>query len=304
SVDDLTERLECTKRTVQRDLTVLQDIGFPVSFEERDYGKRFWKLAYGFIESEKLALSVTEMLSLFLSQQLLVPLAGTQFGDGLATALQKVKALLPGNALEYFSGLGETILVKNSVTQDYSACDKQIRILNEAVTNQRIVKLVYRSASENRELNTRFAPYGMVLLSNILYCIGYLDEHREIRTLKVSRITEIEQTETEFEKPATFSLAAYTQGAFGIFSSDQYETVRAFFADWAAMNVREQQWHPSQKLVEDAGDTIVAEFELTSTVEFKRWILGFGRLAKVLKPRKLAKEVAEELEAGAAIYRE
>lgn len=51
---ELCARLECNKRTVQRDLTVLQDI-FPIIYERRDRGKRFWKLAHNAIESEQLA---------------------------------------------------------------------------------------------------------------------------------------------------------------------------------------------------------------------------------------------------------
>jgi predicted DNA-binding transcriptional regulator YafY len=83
-VDELANRLECSKRQVRRDLNVLQQVGFPVSFEERDFSKRFWKLSPMFIERQELVLSVTEMLSLFLSRQVLSPLTGTQFGDGLA----------------------------------------------------------------------------------------------------------------------------------------------------------------------------------------------------------------------------
>ncbi|MBS3821796.1 MAG: HTH domain-containing protein [Phycisphaerae bacterium] len=45
STEDLAARLECNKRTVQRDINVLQDI-FPISREERDHGKRYWKLAH------------------------------------------------------------------------------------------------------------------------------------------------------------------------------------------------------------------------------------------------------------------
>ena len=34
---ELAERVECTKRTVQRDLQVLQDVGFPIFYEERGF---------------------------------------------------------------------------------------------------------------------------------------------------------------------------------------------------------------------------------------------------------------------------
>ncbi len=110
STEEIAARIECNKRTVQRDLAILQDI-FPISFERRDRGKRFWKLTQNALESETLQLTMTEMLSLFLSQQLLLPLAGTQFGDGLQTALQKIRTLLPTRALTYFDGLDESFFI-------------------------------------------------------------------------------------------------------------------------------------------------------------------------------------------------
>lgn len=94
--DELAERVECSKRQVQRDLKILQDVGFPIFYEDRDFGKRFWRLSSNALESKQLMLSMTEMLSLFIGQQLLLPLSGTQFGDGLATAIEKIKAVLPG----------------------------------------------------------------------------------------------------------------------------------------------------------------------------------------------------------------
>ena len=84
---------------MKRHLNVLQEVGFPIVFEQRDFGKRFWKLSRDFVETGQVLLSVTEMLSLFPSRQLLAPLAGTQFGDGLSSALDKIKTLLPSKAL-------------------------------------------------------------------------------------------------------------------------------------------------------------------------------------------------------------
>lgn len=295
SSDELAGRLECTKRTILRDLDILQQAGFPINFEQREFGRKFWKLTQGFIESEKLALSITEMLSLFLSQRLLAPLAGTQFGDGLATALQKIKSLLPKQALSYFDDLDKSILVKGLVSHDYSGQDKQISILNDAIVNERVVKISYRSASKKRDLTTNFHPYGIVLFGATLYTIGVLEEYGEVRTLKVSRIAGLQRTDKTFERPLNFSLAAHTHGSFGIFGPGKYQTIRIRFTGWAATNLREQQWHHSQKIIKDTSKQLTAEFELSSTVEFKRWLLGFGRHAVVLKPKKLVKEIAKEL---------
>ena len=292
--DELARRLECNKRTVLRDLNILQAV-FPIQFEQREFGKKYWKLASHFIESEKLQLTMTEMLCLYVSQQLLAPLAGTPFGDGLATALQKIKAVLPTRALTYFEDLDDAFLIKGLGQEDYSGKSKEIAILNDAILNQRVLNISYHSASQNRDLTADFHPYGMVLLAATLYCIGWLAEYDEVRTLKVARLRGVQRTGKTFEKPATFSLAKHTHGAFGVFGPGKVRTVRARFTGWAATNVREHLWHASQKIVKDDGDAVMAEFELSNTVEFKRWLLGFGRHVVVLKPRKLAADIAQEL---------
>lgn len=284
--EELAARLECNKRTVQRDLGVLQDI-FPISHEQRDRGKRYWKLAHNAVESEQLQLTMTEMLSLFLSQQLLLPLAGTQFGDGLQTAIQKIRALLPARALAYFEGLDESFFIKSLANHDYSGQDKEIRILNEAILNRRAVKVIYHSASKGREVISEFHPYGMVLLHASLYCIGYLACYDEVRTLKVARVKGLTRLEKAFDKPDDFSLASHFRGAFGVFQTGKKQKIRAEFTDWAATNLREMQWHPSQKIVKDDGDRVIATFELGNTVEFKRWVLGFGGHATVVSPTDL-----------------
>ncbi len=301
STDEIAARLECNKRTVQRDLGVLQDI-FPISYEQRDRGKRFWKMAYNTIESEELQLTMTEMLSLFLSQQLLLPLSGTQFGDGLQTALQKIRALLPARALTYFDGLDESFFIKNLANHDYSGQDKEIRIINEAILNQKTVKVIYRSASKGREVISEFHPYGMVLLHASLYCIGYLACYDEVRTLKVARIKGLTRLDKTFNKPLDFSLAGHFQGAFGVFQAKKKQKIRVEFTGWAATNVREMQWHPTQKIVKDAGDKVVATFDLGNTVEFKRWVLGFGLHARIISPKALAEDLRDEIQSMAKNY--
>jgi len=302
SGEELCRRLGCTKRTVQRDVRVLQDAGFPVEHEDRDFGKRFWKLAPQFIEREELLLSVTEMLSLFLSRQVLAPLSGTQFGDGLASALDKIKALLPVRALRYFDDLDENLLVKNVAWHDYSGQDRLIRLVNQAMGEGRVLRIRYRSASKGRVIETLFHPYGLVFFGLSLYCIGHLEAYGEVRTLKVVRFLDAELTDRTFQKPATFSLRAWTRGAFGVFGPGKLRTIKVRFAGWAAVNVREQVWHPSQKVLADDGEELTASFELSDTTEFKRWLLGFGRQVRIISPKSLAAELADELTAAAAAY--
>ena len=44
SVEELAEKVEYCRRTVERDLDDLQRLGFPIAFETEDYGKKLWRL--------------------------------------------------------------------------------------------------------------------------------------------------------------------------------------------------------------------------------------------------------------------
>ena len=304
SADELAARLECSKRQVQRDLKVLQDVGFPVSYEERDFGKRFWKLSSHFIESDKLIFSVTEMLSIYLGQKLLAPLAGTEFGQGLNSLLEKIKATLSPRALRHFSHLDETLLVKTHVFNDYSAHDKKIRLLNRAIHEYTVVNLRYRSQSKKQPYDTLYHPYGMVYFDGDLYCIGFMEIYKEIRTIKLSRIISAELTGKSFRCPRDFSLKAHTQHTLGIFSnSGPTQTIKIRMESWAANSIRESQYHPSQKIIKDNGDSATVQFELADTTELKRWLLGFGPRAKVLSPQSLVDEMADEIKRMSKQYK-
>lgn len=300
---ELAARLECSKRQVQRDLIVLQQVGFPIAFDERDFGKRFWKLAPSFIERENLMLSVTECLSLFLSQKLLAPLAGTEFGDGLTSALGKIKVLLSRKTLEHFSTLSDTLFVKTIPFHDYSGQSKEIAALNRAIGERIVTKVQYAPAS-GQSFDSLLHPYGLVLLGAGLYCVGRLEGRGdgEVRKLKVSRLLGVELTAQRFERPDDFTLESCLQGSFGVFSSGHPQTVLVRFTGWAATSVREQQWHPTQKILDDCPEHVTAEFQLCDTLEFKRWVLGFGRHAVILKPASLADDVKEELSLAASAY--
>lgn len=293
---ELAQRLKCSQRQVLRDLNILRELGFPITYEERDFGKRFWKLSRHFIESDRLVFTPTELISIYLSQKLLSPLSGTQFGEGLASLLEKIKAMLSPRTLEYFSRLEEHLLVKASALNTYAAHDKVIRILTRAVQDSQTIRLRYQSTRHPEPYETLYQPYGLIFFDGDLYCIGWMQRYEEIRTLKVSRIQSAEATGQSFRRPADFSLVRHVQGSFGIFSEPVVPCkIRIRFDGWAAANVRETRRHPSQTILEDHGDRLLAQFEIAPSAELIRWILSFGSHAHVLTPRSLIRQIENEL---------
>jgi predicted DNA-binding transcriptional regulator YafY len=293
-VDELSERLSCDTRTIQRYIKMLRKY-FSIEEETREFGKKFWKLSKTVFEPKGFDLTLTEMISLYLSQQLLLPLSGTPFGNGLQTAIQKIRTILPKETLSYFEGMNQSLFIKSLATQDYSKHERTIHDLNDSIAAETMVTLTYHSASKKKEVTSGFHPYGVVVWNSSIYCIGFLEVYKEVRTLKVSRIKRLIRSDIPFDKPIDFSLSSQFAGAFGIMRSANKQEVTLQLTDWAATNVREMTWHPSQEITHDDGQTATVTYYLGITAEFKRWLLGFGRHVKILGPATLAADIREEL---------
>ena len=93
TADDLMQEMKCSRRTVWRDLAVLQKAGFPITTEQ-DGRERRYRLIEAPRGAPPVPFTLTELMSLHLGRHLLVPLRGTPAGEGIHTALEKVSATL------------------------------------------------------------------------------------------------------------------------------------------------------------------------------------------------------------------
>lgn len=151
-----------------------------------------------------------------------------------------------------------------------------------------------------------------MLFDGDLFVVGRSHRADDLRVLKLARIASVEPGTDRFERPADFRLADHFRASFGIVHTggDPVEVVARFTGSAAAL-VSEREWHESQQLawldaeatlfdeVPDEPEAVLATFRLGNTVEFKRWIKGFGGDAEIVRPDWLRREVHEELLAAA-----
>ena len=311
----LAEEFSVSERTIQRDFEILAELGFPIEHEDDEYGKRFWKMPADFFRTGPLVLSLTEAVSLHLADQLLTPLAGTHFAEGLQSVLEKIRNLVPVKALDYFSQLDESIYVRRIGVTDYSSQADTIRTLSDAAQQEKSVEITYRSLWRGDQYVTRLDPYGMVYSSGDLFVVGRSHRADAVRILKVTRVLAAEATAERFERPAGFSLERQFRDSFGITQSggEPVEVVAKFYGPVAGL-VEERLWHESQELrwlpaadtlfeqAPDEPEALLATFRLANMVEFKQWIKGYGDEAEVLRPDWLRDEMKTELAAAARRY--
>jgi predicted DNA-binding transcriptional regulator YafY len=122
-------------------------------------------------------------------------------------------------------------------------------------------------------------------------------QHGEVRTFKVDRISAVSIETLKFQMPADFNLQTYLQDALGVFHSDgPAQRVVIRFAPEVARYVEEHHWHTSQRLMRQSDGSLLAELELAALEEVKSWVLSFGSKAVVEEPEELRAAVLREAE--------
>lgn len=300
SINDLAVELNCTPRTVYRDLDDLQAAGFPITSEMLD-GVGYWQFVDGYRVSLPTPFSITELMSLYLSRDLLKSLEGTFFYDSIQDLLSKIRAQLSPELKGFLKTTEQAFAADPGPSSDYKAHREILHLLNDACLKRETVK--FRYYSRKNETSTRKVnPYKVYFYEGTLYLIGYDHNRKGIRMFVVGRIQLLQNTGENFTMPASFDVRDFLKHSFGVMQAELSRVVVRVDASIARF-VAEKKWHSSQKVIQNKDGSSDFVFEIAGHLELKRWVLGMGSLAWVIEPRNLIEEIVIELEHSLQNYR-
>ena len=304
TVGELVRELEVTPRTIYRDFEALQEAGFPLfsTMEEGD-SQAFWKFVDGYRYQVPIPFSIPELMGLHFSRDLLKPLAGTVFADSVTSAMQKVRASLSAESLDFLERVESGFGAGLQGNVNYKKYTQVIALINQAILNSETLALNYHSHSSRKTTTRKVNPYSLYFYQGHLYIIGFCHTAGEVRTFAVERVKMADKTGHCFQVPKDFSLEEYFKDSFGIFRQE-LTPVKVYFDKKVAPFVLSKEWHPSQKVQKEADGGVVLEFNLAGTREVKTWALGFGDHAEILEPKTLRAELARDLKKMASFYEE
>jgi predicted DNA-binding transcriptional regulator YafY len=295
SFEELARELNCTTRTVMRDLDHIQAVGFPVT-EDRDGKQKRWKFVEGYRSDLPVPLSLSELTALRFSRSLLKPLEGSALQSALDSAHEKIRTLMPPEAHALLDEMEGSLTSRSPGLKDYS----RARDLIEAITAARLegqrLEVTYYSYSREAVATRRIDPYHLFYYQGGLYVVAHDDLRGEVRIFAVERIREFRMTGETFTVPSDFDFDAYMQGSFGILRGET-TTIRVHFSRHRAKWIAERTWHESQEIQSLPDGDLILSLNVADTAEVKGWILGFGQDAEVLEPASLREEIRTEAEA-------
>jgi predicted DNA-binding transcriptional regulator YafY len=292
SVEDAARELGCTGRTVWRDLRALQESGFPI-YDERDGHRGLWRVDAKVLDAVPFPLSLSEVVALLVSRDLLDPTAAGPFTPSVASAFGKLRALLAPRALEVVDRMRASVGARAPGAKLAFAAPDHRPAVEAALAERRTLRIRYHSRERDAETDRRIDPYHLTYFNGGAYVIAHCHRRGTVRTFALERIRAATVERETFVVPPDFDVEAYLRDAWGIVRGE-LTTVRAVFSRAVAPYIRERLWHPSQELRERPAGRLELRLRVADTGELRRWLLGFGAEVEVLEPAALREAIAGE----------
>ena len=304
--DDLVEELGLTSlhtRSVRRDIEALQAAGFHLESEQLDRG-RVWKLGAQSRTPYEITVSATELLALSLGRDLLLPLAGTPFWQGIETFWHKIQEQLPDSVWEHYQRFRRILHVSGMPAKSYAQQQGILKTLNRSILQHRVVQIEYQSLGKPAATR-KVEPYAVVFYQSSLYIIAAeansADKPNPLRHWKLDRFLSAEALDQWFQPDDSFDLSEYVGKSLGIFSQQGLEEFRIRISAYAAPWVLEDPWHADQ-VVERADDgSVLLTVKASHELEVIPRVLALGAEAELLSPpasRQRLREIASTLQAA------
>ena len=285
SVRELASYFDTSRRTIERDLADLKQLGYdPIRVVRGRYR----------LPPKPSPLNPVEALAVHAATRLLyhqTPAPNRHY----VRALDKLAAMLPEPA--------RSLTLESIRPLRKLGDDRPLELVARAWFERRYLSFEYRAAESTNWHTNELAVYFVeVNRQNLsLYAIGYeRTYHREVRTFKLTRMRSLHLLADTYEIPDTFSPQEFLEGAWGLVGAhEERVAVRLRFTPEAAPRILENDYPglEIEKRLEDG--SLIARLEVGADaegfpIEILPWVQSWGPRVEVLEPENLRTRWIEE----------
>jgi predicted DNA-binding transcriptional regulator YafY len=306
--DQIAEKLEVSKRTAYRLLSVVEDLGFliedirdPIENRTRKRLDREFHQKIGPINLPDIKFTPSELIGLYLIRGEARAYKGSGLAKNLDSAFAKIGMFAPPGLVEKLDKLQSIFLLGGKMAKSLAGKEEIIDHLADAMLANQTCHIDYHSFHDDRDKSFKIDPLHFFEHQGGLYLFVNTTDYGDIRVLAVERIKGITLTEAIFSYPADFDPDEKLQHAFGLFYDDPLE-VEVHFSAAQARYIRERVWAVDQQLIDQEDGSVILKMKTSGRYEIKKWILGYGADAELLQPSGLRAEIKGELARLAALY--
>ncbi len=293
------------RRTVNRDLNDLEELGVALVSRELPDGHKVWSILNR-DRKIKVGYNLTDLTALFMGRRLFDFLGGTLLEESLDKVYENIENQLKKEK--------DFIRARDLARKVYLVSEgpkklkkKQIDVLDEVLTGlleNRKLSIDYVNAQGAANKFT-VLPYTLVAYKRGLYLLALIDGSKAIRTFALERIRKAKwQGGTSFELPEDFDPEKYFKKAFFL-QTGKPEKVDLIFSKTTEPFIRIRKFHHSQRTKQLPDGRI----KMTLRVPVDEWdfeivnfVLSFHENVEVVAPARLRESVKQKLENALGLY--
>ena len=286
TVTELADELQVSRRTVFRDLNMLELAHIPYYFDRERNGYRINRHFF----LPPVNLDLTEALSvMLLAVRQGVP-GGLGWSHHAHRAAMKLESALPDPVRRHIGDLLKGMDIHLAPSAGSGGADAFMEDIAVAIARRKACRLVYSSFYDRKQIRLTVHPLRLVFVHRAWYVLAWTKRFGEIRTFKLGRIDQLDVTDKTFMPPPEKAEEHFGQ-AWSMIPEGKCHNVHLRFDSQVAGNVAEVGWHDSQEVHWRDDGSMDFRVRVDGLGEITWWILGYGDKVRVVKPVALARKV-------------
>ena len=291
----LAEALDVSVRTVQRYITMLEEMGVPVYAERGSQGG--YSLVRGY-RMPPLVLSPEEAVAVSLGTSVISGLWGNLFRTTAQSAMSKIANVLPEEQLREVRWAQDSLLTRGLPRANPGVNEPSLEALYQASRRNQQLDIVYQGRGRAQAQTRRIDPYALIYSWGQQYCVAYCHLRGAMRSFRVDRILSLQLLESHFDKPADFDPSLYlSQDADDrpmtrvslLFCAEYADLARDYACCWDTMETRDD-------------GSLVVEYSTADLDMARCRVMSFAPKAQVLGPPELIEKIQQAAQAVLAQY--
>ena len=295
TINEIAGRYNVSRRTAERMRDSLTCIFPQVDEIETDDNQKHW----GFINysiSQFVTFAPKEIANIEQCQR---RTTNKELKEELGKTVEKIKAFNRKNKNSVETNIELYMQTEGYAVRQmpqYKISVQSLEVIREAVQHSKMVEGIYHGKKRLIE------PLGMIYGSKIYLVAKEKAKGSEIYNYLLHKFENLKLTDKIFDK-GNFNLQEYTNESFGVYHGEILNVKLSFDKD-LAQEAKEFNFHPTQKLHEEADGTLMVTFKASGSKEIIWHVFRWGAGCKIIAPKSLRDEYKKYLKENLQNYQE
>lgn len=295
-IKEMAAELECSVRTVHRDLNVLELAGVPW-FYDHDEQRYSVRPGYNF---PAMNLSDDELIGQAIAT-VITSHPGLNVTKGASPVTRKLGSNARHQSAKLLESVAGTTAILDLKLADHSRNHETVKTIQWALIRSRKLTGIYVSPYSPRPKRLELHPYRLCLVRQAWYLIARSNDSDEPRTYRVARFRALRAQDDDSIVPDDFDIKSYFGNAWGVFRGSESHRVQVQFSREAAGLVTETTWHSTQTVKRHRDGSVTLFFQVDGLSEIVHWVLAWSGRVAVIEPEALRLMVLKHLKSATAL---